>query len=318
MHVRVAVIGTGVIGTSIGLALKAAGAPVEIVGHDRNFERARRAQRLGAFDRTEWNLIRAVESADFIVLALPAYAIRPTLEAIRQDLRPGAVVTDTANVKGAVLRWATELLPPGVHFVGGHPLVHAPAGGPEVASAELFRFCRYCVVPAATTESRAVDVVVNFVELLGATPLFIDPEEHDALAALAYHLPEIIVLALLSLIARMPSWWELWSMVGPQYATSPPLLEVNPADVREHLFANREKLVQRMNALVEELSVWKEILQRADEAAFDDRFARLRDAFARWQAEEEKRRQAAEEIRRYGDFISLLLGVRSPQGRRKG
>lgn len=318
MPVRVAVIGTGVIGTSIGLALKATKAPVEIVGHDKEIERARRAQRLGAFDRTEWNLIRAVESADFIVLALPVSAIRPTLEAIRQDLRPGAVVTDTANVKGAVLRWAAELLPPGVHFVGGHPLVHAPAGGPEAASAELFRFCRYCVVPATTTESQAVEVVVNFVELLGATPLFIDPEEHDALAALAHHLPNLLVVAMLNLIAQTPAWRELWSMVGPQYATSPLLLEVDSADVRESLFANREKLVQRIGALVEELSAWEEILQRADEAAFDDRFTHLRDAFARWQAEEGERQQAAEEMRRYGNFISLLLGVRSSQERRKG
>ncbi len=316
MHKKIAVIGTGAIGTSIGLALKASGIDAELVGHDKSFEQARLAKRRGAFDRVEWNLIRAVESADLIVLALPTAAIRPTLQAIRQDVQRDVIITDTAEVKGVVLRWAAQTLPTWAHFVGGNPLVRVPGTGPEAAYAELFQRSRYCVVPSVTAKSEAVETAVHFVELLGARPIFVDADEHDALIAPVRHLPTLLAMAMISLVAESPSWREFRAMTGPLYMASETLPEVEPAEVREFLYANRESLVGWIDRLLVELKEWRDLLEEADEQTCDDRIARLFEAFVRWNEADEWER-TRQEIRQYGDFFSLLLGSRPVRPRRR-
>src|SRR3990172_8756981 len=120
---RLTIIGTGLIGGSLGLAWKAAGLETaEIVGHDRERAAAERAQRLGAVDRAEHNLPRAVQGASLVIVATPVLATREVLQQIAGDLAEGSVVTDTASTKVQVLQWARELLPEGVSFVGGHPM----------------------------------------------------------------------------------------------------------------------------------------------------------------------------------------------------
>jgi prephenate dehydrogenase len=120
---RTTLIGLGLVGSSIGLALKRTGANLEIVGHDKSNEAARSAHRNGCVDRTEWNLISACDGADLIVISTPLEGIKSTLAAIAAELKEGCVVTDTASLKVPVLNWARQFLPPTVQFVGGHPIV---------------------------------------------------------------------------------------------------------------------------------------------------------------------------------------------------
>ena len=125
MAFRTTIVGLGLVGSSIGLALKGTGAEFEIVGHDKDGNAAKRAYKSGCVDRTEWNLINACDGADLIVISTPLAGVESTLAAIAQDLKAGAVVTDTARLKVPVLNWARESLPDTVHFVGGHP-IYAP------------------------------------------------------------------------------------------------------------------------------------------------------------------------------------------------
>lgn len=111
-NVKITIIGVGAIGTSLGLALKQTDDPPRLIAHDKDPLHTRQALKMGAFDKSEWNLINAVDNADLIVLALPADAVRPTLEAIAADLKPDAVLTDTLSTKADILQMATELLPP--------------------------------------------------------------------------------------------------------------------------------------------------------------------------------------------------------------
>ncbi|MBC7261196.1 MAG: prephenate dehydrogenase/arogenate dehydrogenase family protein, partial [Chloroflexi bacterium] len=123
MAFRTTVIGLGLVGSSIGLALKGTGADLEIIGHDKDSDAARRAYKSGCVDRTEWNLINACEGADLIIISTPLAGVKSTLAAIAQDVKPGCVITDTANLKVPVLDWARESLPNTVYFVGGHPII---------------------------------------------------------------------------------------------------------------------------------------------------------------------------------------------------
>jgi prephenate dehydrogenase len=123
----VTIVGAGVIGTSLGLALKQVQDPPRLIAHDKDLGVAQAGVKKGAFDKAEWNLINACERADLIILAIPLNSIRSTLEALASEVKQGVVITDTAHNKMPVLAWAKELLPAHAHFIGGNPLVH-PAG----------------------------------------------------------------------------------------------------------------------------------------------------------------------------------------------
>src|SRR5688572_17375657 len=115
---RVTIVGLGLIGGSLGMALKASGLDLEVVGHNRSQGPAGKAKKLGAVDRAEWNLPRALEGARIVVLAVAPAAMEKVLGEIAPILEPGAIVTDVTSTKADVLAWADRLLPEGSHFVG--------------------------------------------------------------------------------------------------------------------------------------------------------------------------------------------------------
>ncbi len=120
---KIAIIGLGLIGNSIGLGLGKESRDFEIVGHDKDSAAASQSKKLKAVDKTEWNLISACSNADLVILALPAAAIRDTLKAVAGELKPGAIVLDTASIKAPVQAWASELLPDTVLFIGTNPVL---------------------------------------------------------------------------------------------------------------------------------------------------------------------------------------------------
>jgi prephenate dehydrogenase len=214
----IAIVGLGFIGGSIGLTLRKSAEAIEIVGHDRDPSQARRARRLGAVHRAEWNLIHACDGADVVILALPPEAIRDTLEAVAADLQPGCLVTDTATIKGEVLGWAEELLPGHAAFVGGDPVVQTPGLGLDSASADVFQGALYCLTPGTNVPPRFVEDAVDLVRLLGAEPFFLDAEEHDGLRAAVDHLPTLLAAVLLREVSRSPSSTEMERLMGPVLA----------------------------------------------------------------------------------------------------
>ena len=119
---RIAIVGMGLIGSSLGMALKKAEVGMEIVGTDRDRAVAARAQRAGASDRTENNPLAAIRGAKIVILATPIGGIHDLLQLFGPELEAGTIVTDTGSTKVEVLRWAEEYLPSSVDFVGGHPM----------------------------------------------------------------------------------------------------------------------------------------------------------------------------------------------------
>src|SRR3990172_3176705 len=212
---RLTIIGTGLIGGSLGLALKAAKLEdVEIVGHDQERGAANRAQRLGAIDRAEHNLQRAVAGASIVIIATPVLAVAEVMKQIADDLAEGAVVTDTASTKAQVLQWAEKLLPSHVNFVGGHPMAGKETPGIKHAEATLFRGKAYGICPSVRASEAAVQSVVGLAQLVGAEPLFLDPEEHDQYAAAVSHLPLLISTALFALVRSSPAWRDIAPMAS--------------------------------------------------------------------------------------------------------
>jgi len=278
----IAIVGLGVIGTSVGLCLGKAGAASQIVGHDESREASSRAKKLGAVDRTEWNLISACEKADIVLLALPFGAVRETLEALSPHLRSGCVVFDTSALKTPVVGWADEILPAEVHFVGLDPIISSSGptaeGGGEAASqapahlstteprADLFQNGLICVVPSGRAASDAVKLGIDLVTILGAKPLFLDALEHDGLMALAGQLPPVLALALLSAAVNEPAWKEVRKLAGISFETSTDCLVSGATDFEEWL-ANRENLVRKLDAFSESLGSIRDALVEGDVSA---------------------------------------------------
>lgn len=266
---HVAIVGLGLIGTSAGLALRRYQDKVTVVGHDPEVARAAKAKRAGAVDRTEWNLINTIAPADRVILALPLAEIRTTLDAIKQDLRPGCIIMDTADVKVPVLQWAAELLPPEVHFVGGHPIVLSETLEADGARANLFEGKLFCLTPAPRTDASAVQLAADVAEALSAKPYFIDAAEHDGLAAGVEQLPTLLAAALMSATSESSGWRDLRKLAANQFFASTLLTATSGKEAMAGPLANREHSTQWLDAMIAELTEYRDLLARgeADELA---------------------------------------------------
>jgi prephenate dehydrogenase len=274
---RVTIVGLGLIGTSIGMALHQAEVTSAIVGHDKSRDASAQAKKNGAVDRTEWNLISACEQADLIVLATPVSAIEDTLKSIAPYLRPQCVLIDTASLKMPVLHWAAEHLPDTVHFVGGDPIISKTLegqGGVESASADLFQNALFCLVPSPDADAEAVKLATDLVRILGARPVFFDAAEHDGLVAAVEHLPTALSLTLVQMVVSQPTWRELRKVAGPSFEASTRLASSDPAVLIDMLMSNRDNLVRWIDTFVSSLTLLRQQLADGQEEELAKGYAR--------------------------------------------
>jgi prephenate dehydrogenase len=201
MFKRVAILGLDAIGASIGLTLSRNRAAQQVAGFDTVKGASDRARKMGAIDVTCSQLAEAARGAELIILATPVGAMRSLLQQLATTASPGAVITDVADTKVAVISWAEEYLPASIGFVGGHPIVER-----DEPSATLFSQRIYCLTPTRRTAPFAIEKVSALVEALGARVRFLEPPEHDGMVAGTTHLPMLASIALLQTVLSNPSW----------------------------------------------------------------------------------------------------------------
>lgn len=282
---RVAIIGLGVIGSSMGLALRNANLTSAVVGHDIDRSVAGKAKKVGAVDRTDWNLLSACDGADLVILATPVDAIEPTLEAIGPELRPGCVVIDTATIKEPVMAWAAAMLPDGIHFVGGDPLpgpAAAGLSGVDAARADLLENALFCVVPSPSANEEAVKLAIDLVQIFGAKPLFLDAVEHDGLVAAVEHLPMILALALTETLVHQPAWRELRKVAGASLETGTKLAATDPIAHGAVSVANRDNLMRWIDTYIASLSSIRTALETGEAEEMTKRFQTAFTERAKW------------------------------------
>jgi prephenate dehydrogenase len=274
---RITIIGTGLIGGSIGMALKAHGLPgVEIVGHDRSRGTTTQAEKIGAIDRAEHNLHRAVEGAGLVIIATPVLAVREVFEQIAPDLGEGAVVTDTASTKVYVMRWAKELLPEYVSFIGGHPMAGKETEGIEHADATLFQGKAYCICPTVDAPESAVKSVLGLIQIIGAEPVFIDPEEHDVYAGAVSHLPLMVSTAMFQLLRSSPSWDDMSVMASSGFRDMTRLASGDPRMSHDIWVTNRDSVIHWLERMSAELQKLRSLLEDAQDEELLEIFAGAR------------------------------------------
>jgi len=262
---RIAIIGLGLIGGSIGLALKQADwQKAEIVGYVRRSELRPMALSSGAVDNVESSLKATVRGADLIIIATPVLTIKDIFSQIAADLPPDSIVTDTASTKVQVMRWAEELLPPRTSFVGGHPMAGQETSGIKAAEADLFHNCVYCLTPATQAKPAAVQTVADMVKALGATSLTISADEHDDLVAGISHLPLLLSIALVSATTQSPSWEQMSRLAAGGYRDLTRLASGNPEVNANICLSNQAPIISWIDKFSEELQRLRKFLANGD------------------------------------------------------
>jgi prephenate dehydrogenase len=264
---RVAIIGTGLIGASIGLGLKAAKlSDVEVVGYDESSDALSTARKRDAIDSAARDLAGAVRDARLVIVSVPALSARPVLQDIAPHLQEGAIVTDTLSTKAEVMRWAKEYLPNGVSFVGGHPMAgKATSTGAGEAEGTLFKDMAYCVIPSPDASEGAIKSVLGLVSLLGGSPVFIDAEEHDQYVAAVSHLPMVMAFALFSLARNSAAWQDMRLLAGNGFLGATRLASGDPRMTHDICVTNGEAVIHWLDRLIDELRRYRGLV--ADDPA---------------------------------------------------
>ena len=283
MFNRVAIIGLGLVGGSMGLALHKARAAQQVVGYDLGKGVSDHACKIGAIDQQYSALADAVRGAELIILATPVGTMRSLLQNIATMASPGAVVTDVASIKVQVINWAQEFLPAAVSFVGGHPMIGKQVSGVESADAALFQDRIYCLTPTRHTLSAALNKVSMLIEALGARVRFLEPAEHDGQVAGVNQLPYVASIALMNTAARGSAWGDAAMLAGTGFSDVTRLAASNPEMNRDICLANSEALTRWLNQYISALT---EIRDRivAHDSSLDQAFARAQQWRQQWQA----------------------------------
>lgn len=205
MDTRIAILGTGLIGGSMGLAWRQRRTDCFVVGHDRPAVLEEAAAR-GAIDAKAADPATAVADADLVVLATPLTVTLRLLEQIAPHLAPEALVTDVASVKAPVVAQAQQMLPAETSFIGGHPMAGSEAQGIAHATPILFENAAYVLCPSASRDVAQLQAehagLLDLIAATGARPLVLDAEEHDRIAAAVSHLPQLLAVTLVNAIAE--------------------------------------------------------------------------------------------------------------------
>ena len=204
---RIAILGTGLLGTSVGLALRAAGYTGAIVGWNRSEQGAQTALAMGAIDSISADALATCREADVIVLAVPIFATLEWIQQLAPVLTPDQLVTDVGSTKGAIVEAAARLfnLPDSAAFLPGHPMAGKERGGADLGDANLFRGAVWLFSDdsAAQRSRRGTELVADWrtwVQAMGSRTIDIDPARHDEMVAWVSHLPQFTATALSALL----------------------------------------------------------------------------------------------------------------------
>ncbi|HEY7270425.1 MAG TPA: prephenate dehydrogenase [Dehalococcoidia bacterium] len=303
---RVAILGTGLIGASVGLALKASRPQTQIIGYDASGDSLRRAQGVKAIDR-RGSLRDALENAELVIVSTPVGAMKALFEEMASVLPTQALVMDTGSTKAEVLRWAAEVLPNGVRFVGGHPMAGKTETGPDAADGKLFQGAVWCLAPLASVERDAIDEAVALVESLGATPYFLDPSEHDGLVASVSHLPYLMSVALIHHLGNERSWRETASLAAGGFAYTTHLTDSDPQMFFDIMRTNKDNVARRLDLYINELLALRELIT-GDSIELKAAFEQARTLHQDWLAGRAQGQAAAEGENPLPTTRSMLTG----------
>jgi prephenate dehydrogenase len=278
---RVAILGLGLMGASLGMALRAAGVARVVTGYDVGPGVAGRSRERGAIDIASADAPTAVAGADLVILATPIRATPDLFTALAPHLAPGALVTDLCSVKAHIVSRAERMLPDPSHFVGGHPMTGSEHSGVEAARAALYDGCIWALTPTEHTAPEAGARLSWMIGRLGATPLLLEPAEHDAAVALISHLPRIAASGLILTATQSASWPVARELTSGGFRDTTRVASGDPGMMYDICGSNRSAVLASLDAYIEILRSLRARMANGD-TTLEDTFSDARQARSDW------------------------------------
>jgi len=283
-----AIIGVGLIGGSLALALKEKGAVGKVIGAGRSEENLKLAQSLGIVDEWTTSLIDAVKDADVVFIAVPMGAYESVLKTIAPALKNGAIVTDAGSTKQHAIEAAT-CLPKHIPFIAAHPLAGTEKSGADAAFATLYQDHLCIVTPDETTDNQALTVVENMWQDAGAHVVSMPAVEHDKLLGAVSHLPHLAAFALVNAVNKQKTdTFDPLSFAAGGFKDFTRIASSSPEMWRDIALANKDALESQIDILMDELQNIRVALQAGDKESLTALFSSAKDARDAWLAERKK------------------------------
>ncbi len=283
-----AIIGVGLIGGSLALALKEKGAVGQVIGAGRSEANLKLAESLGIVDSWTTLLTDAVKDADVVLIAVPMGAYVHVMQTIAPALKQGAIVTDAGSTKQHAIA-AASCLPAHVPFIAAHPLAGTEKSGADAAFSTLYQDHLCIVTPDDTTDNQALAVVEKMWQDAGANVLSMPAAEHDKLLGAVSHLPHLAAFALVNAVNKQKTDdFDPLSFAAGGFKDFTRIASSSPEMWRDIALANRDALEQQIDILMDELQNIRVALQASDKESLTTLFSSAKDARDTWLAERKK------------------------------
>lgn len=278
MFERVALVGIGLIGSSISHATRRGGLAKEIVGSARTKATVDTALKLGLISKGYESAAEAVAGADLVILSVPVGACGPLATEIAPHLKKGAIITDVGSVKAQVVRDVAPHVPEGVHFVPGHPIAGTEQSGPEAGFAELFDGRWTILTPEAHADAAAVEKLRAFWEALGAKVEVMDPQHHDMVLAITSHLPHLIAFNIVNTAEHLERVTdkEVIKFSAGGFRDFTRIAASDPTMWRDIFLGNKEGVMEMLRRFSNDLAELRTAIENGDGETLHRRFAEAR------------------------------------------
>ncbi len=278
MFAKVALIGIGLIGSSMAHAMRRAGLASHIAGYSRRAETLEQARRIGFADSLHELVTECVADADLVVLATPVGSFAALAKEMAPALKQGAIVSDVGSVKTAVLRDVGPHVPKGVHFIPAHPIAGTEQSGPKAGFAELFDN-RWCILtPPLGTDEAALERLKEFWRRLGSNVETMDVKHHDLVLAITSHVPHLIAYNIVGTADDLQTVTqsEVIKFSAAGFRDFTRIAASDPTMWRDVFLNNREAVLEVLGRFTEDLSALQRAIRWGDGEALFDLFTRTR------------------------------------------
>jgi prephenate dehydrogenase len=283
---KIAIIGVGLLGGSLGLAIKQRKLATKVDGYVRRSASVSECEKFGVVDHATRDIQHAVENADLIILCTPLSRMRELGEQMLSALKPGAIITDVGSVKANVVRELEPIFASvNAHFIGSHPMAGGEKMGVSAAKADLFEKAVCVVTPTSHSNRDALETLERFWKKIGALVLKMTPEKHDDLVSRSSHLPHVVAAELATYVLSPTHAKEQSLLCANGFRDTTRVASGSPEMWRDISLANQKNLSRVLGIFIEGLEEFRHALDEGNAKAVEEFFEKAKQRRDEWRSQ---------------------------------